>query len=350
MKRAAFLLLLAVALLVPRFTQAWGREGHQVIAAVAQERLTPATKAAVYDLLHTSMISVATWGDDIRNQRPETARWHYVDIPLSAQHYDPTRDCQDVPGQGDCIIAAIDRFVAVLRDPSRPTDERVEALKYVIHFVGDVHCPAHAEDDHDRGGNGVRLTFFGQATNLHSVWDSRLIRQAGFNTTSLTEAVEKLKIDVKPGGTLVEWAEESHDVARDVAYKIPQDHVLDQDYLDAAMPALELQLLRGGVRLAGLLNDIFDPHKAGAAVSQTPSQAPAVAKPAAAKGASQPATPKGASLSGLVASEPFHGNVRSKVYHAPGCANYNCPNCTAIFHTKEEAEKAGYRPDKACVR
>ena len=124
--------------------------------------------------------------------------------------------------------------------------------------MGDLHCPVHAGDNHDRGGNDTPVTFFGRPTNLHSVWDSRLISQAGFTVTSLTEAEEKLGTNVTPGGTLVAWAEEARDVARDVTYPIPADHGLGQAYLDAAMPALQLQLLRGGIRLAALLNAIFD--------------------------------------------------------------------------------------------
>lgn len=193
---------------------------------------------------------MAPSADSTATANPETERWHCVDIPLDAARYDAARDCQNIPGQGDCVIAAIDRFTTVLRDPSRPADERSEALKFLIHFVADVHCLLHAEDDGDRGGTRLQVTFLDQPTNLHSVWHSRLIRQAGFNTTSLTEAVEKLTTQVPPDGTPIEWAKETHDIARDVAYRIPPDHVLGKDYLQRAMAVLERQLLRGGARLA----------------------------------------------------------------------------------------------------
>ncbi len=156
------------------------------------------------------------------------------------------------------MLAEIERLVATLKNRSGPEEERVQALKFLVHFVGDLHCPVHAGDNHDRGGNNTPVTFFGRPTNLHSVWDSRLIAQAGFTVTSLTETVEKSGTRVRPGGTPVTWAEEAHDVARDVAYPIPAGHVLGQAYVNAAMPALRLQLLRGGIRLAALLNAIFD--------------------------------------------------------------------------------------------
>jgi hypothetical protein len=241
-----------------------------------------------------------------------------------------------VSGESDCIIAEIDRLVATLRDRSKPEEERAFALKLLVHFVADLHCPLHASDNADRGGNHVRVEFFGRPTNLHSVWDSRLIQQAGYTVTSLTEELEKSGLSVTAAGTPVAWAEEAHDVARDVAYRIPPDHVLGQAYLDAAMPALKLQLLRGGVRLAGLLNAIVD---GGATIG--PSLA-ASTPPTALSAASARATASGAG--------PYHGNIRSKVYHAPGCPNYDCTNCTAVFATTAEAEKAGYRAHAACVR
>jgi hypothetical protein len=257
LKRAV--LLCAALLIVASSSFAWGRAGHQVVANVAQERLSPAARKAIAALLKgATLASVSTEADDYRNMHPETERWHWVDIPITAGHYDATRDCQNVRGEGDCILAEIDRLVATLKDRSRPEVDRVQALKFLVHFVGDLHCPVHAGDNHDRGGNNTPVTFFGRPTNLHSVWDTRLIAQAGFTVTSLTEAVEKLGTRVKPGGTPVAWAEEAHDAARDVAYPIPADHVLGQAYLDAAMPALQLQLLRGGIRLAALLNAIFD--------------------------------------------------------------------------------------------
>ncbi len=258
MRRLTALVLLAV-LLGPQSLVAWGRVGHQVVAEIAQRRLSPAAQKAVAELLKgATLASISNFGDDYRNNHPETGRWHYVDIPLRAAHYDAARDCQNVPGEGDCIIAEIDRLTVVLRDRSKPEEERAFALKLLVHFVADLHCPLHASDNADRGGNRVGVEFFGRPTNLHAVWDSRLIQQAGYTVTRLTDELETSRLPVTTAGTPVAWAEESHDVARDVAYAIPPDHILGQAYLDAAMPALKLQLLCGGVRLAGLLNAIFD--------------------------------------------------------------------------------------------
>lgn len=252
-------LALVVVLTVPSTSFAWGRVGHQVIANVAQQRLSPAARKGVASLLKgATLASVSNEADDYRNNHPETERWHWVDIPITTIRYDATRDCQNVPGEGDCILAEIDRLVATLKDASRPDEQRVQALKFLVHFVGDLHCPVHAVNNHDRGGNYLRVTLFGRPTNLHSVWDSGLITEGGFNVTSLTKAVEELGASVEPGGTPVDWAEEAHDVARDVAYAIPPNRALSYAYLNAAIPSLKVQLLRGGIRLAALLNEIFE--------------------------------------------------------------------------------------------
>ena len=254
------LLLLVVALpfLLPHPLVAWGRDGGQVVANIAQARLSPAAKKGVYELLHgATLASVSADADNYRNSHRESSRWHYVNIPLDAARYDPARDCREQNGEGDCVVAEIDRLVTVLKDRTQPEEVRAQALAFLVHFVGDLHCPLHASDNNDRGGNRTLVTFFDRPTNLHSVWDAGLIRQAGYTVTSLTEAVERSAATVSAGGTPAAWAEETRDVARDVAYRVPEDRILGQAYLDASLPALRLQLLRGGVRLAKMLNDIY---------------------------------------------------------------------------------------------
>jgi len=149
-------LVVAALALIPSDGLAWGRDGHQVIANLAQSRLSPQARKGVAALLHgATLASVSTYADNYRNNHPETARWHFVNIPLTADHYDPARDCALSP-QGDCIIAAIDRFSAILADASRPDDERAEALKFLVHFVADLHQPLHATTNNDRGGTMPR--------------------------------------------------------------------------------------------------------------------------------------------------------------------------------------------------
>jgi hypothetical protein len=171
MKGISTVLRVLLALTGPAL--AWGSEGHRVVAEIAEQYLEPATARQVRGLLAienaTTLAQVATWADDIRAQRRETARWHFVDIPIhppagTPAAYDAARDCP----RSDCIVAAIERFEGVLRDRSAPPRERLKALKFIVHFVADIDQPLHCADDGDRGGNDIRLIFRGRHTNLHA--------------------------------------------------------------------------------------------------------------------------------------------------------------------------------------
>jgi nuclease S1 len=169
LKRAV---LLSLALLfVPSSSFNWGRTGHQVVANVAQERLSPAARKAVAALLEgATLASVSTEADAYRNTHPETERWHWVDIPITARHYDAARDCRRVRGEGDCILAEIDRLVATLKDRWRPDEERVQALKFVVHFVGDLQlsrsCPRQPRPGWQRHAGYVLRTACESALRL----------------------------------------------------------------------------------------------------------------------------------------------------------------------------------------
>ena len=154
---------------------AWGRDGHAIIAQIAEARLTPQAKAGVEELLgKRTMSSVASWADTIRKDREETSPWHYVNIPYEMRGYDPARDGKN----GENVIDKIVDFANVLNDRKRPEAEREEALKFLIHFVGDLHQPLHcSERNEDRGGN-FRLVFFlekPEAISLHRAWDSEIL-------------------------------------------------------------------------------------------------------------------------------------------------------------------------------
>jgi hypothetical protein len=154
--RALHLIAAAVlAYAAPTGAFAWGVEGHAIVADIAEARLTPAAKAQVVSMLsgenHTRLDEISSWADEVRNQKPKTASWHFVDVPFDAPGYDPSRDCAD----GNCVVRQIIDFTAVLGNNSATPTDRFEALKWVVHFVGDIHQPLHAEDDKDRGGNDV---------------------------------------------------------------------------------------------------------------------------------------------------------------------------------------------------
>src|SRR5579884_1630213 len=212
------LLLTAVLLsTLPGPVYGWGTEGHVVVAELAERRLTEPARAEVHRLLgDASLASVATWADEIRTAEPETAHWHFVDMELADGRYRPDRDCRPTP-TGDCLIAALDRFIATLRDRHSPAEARATALKFVVHLIADLHQPLHCADNHDHGGNDVAVQFFMEPTNLHRVWDSGLLQKTGLRehdyAKHLDEWLTHHDSHALTKGTVVDWALESHAVA-----------------------------------------------------------------------------------------------------------------------------------------
>ena len=181
--------------LAPSSALAWGYEGHEVIAAIARAYMTPAVRAKVDAMLAADdtrlnphdMVNEATWADSYRRDHRETASWHFVDLEIDRP--DMKVACFGYPSPGplasrgpaqDCLVNKIEEFTKELADPVTEATERLFALKYVLHLVGDLHQPLHASDNHDHGGNCVLLALGGpQTQNLHSYWDTGLIREDG---------------------------------------------------------------------------------------------------------------------------------------------------------------------------
>jgi hypothetical protein len=267
--RTLLAVVLFLSLAVDR-AGAWGWEGHIIVGRIAEQHLTDKAKAGIIQLLGPDRkiedTSVATWPDNIRRDRPETGPWHYVDIPFEASSYDASRDCQT----GQCVVAQLEHFAAVLADTNATTVSRAEALRFVVHFVGDMHQPLHCtERNHDKGGNLVKITFLSenQPGNLHSTWDSLLIREylAGGD---VLQYADQLNSRITPqqakdwaGGSVADWAWESHQqaVARTYAGVPIQDTPvnLDAKYVSANREVVETQLMRAGIRLSVLLNKAF---------------------------------------------------------------------------------------------
>jgi hypothetical protein len=279
--------LLAVLLLAaPAPALAWGYEGHKVIAAIARGYLTPAVRVRLDALLASDadplephdMLSAATWADTYRTAHRETSQWHFVDVELDKPDLAaacfgfpaPAKPASRGPAE-DCVVGRINAFAAELADPTTPQAEKIMALKFVLHFVGDLHQPLHAADNHDRGGNCVRLALGGpRTTNLHSYWDTAVVEAMG---TDPATVADQLRGQITPAdkatweqGDPKVWALESFDVARKTAYAINSPPGCAADaapiplpagYDAAAQRAAALQLQRAGVRLALILNSAF---------------------------------------------------------------------------------------------
>lgn len=241
---------------------AWGPEGHDLIARIAEAQLTPEVHAKVEAILGSgaTMASISSWPDSIRRQRPETGAWHYIDIPIDKRHGDMARDCP----KGDCVIQKIGDFEAVLRDPNAPPVQRREALMFVIHFIGDMHQPLHSSNDNDQGGNAKRVVFDGRNMNLHSLWDSGLLGKIGAEDALFpawsADSARHAKKWAK--GSVADWVEQCHKVSVKIVYgKLPKiddkskPYLIDADYVKQADVVIQRQVEEAGARLARALNE-----------------------------------------------------------------------------------------------
>lgn len=259
MKRrgCAALVAFAAMLACARPACAWGPLGHRIVARLAAAQLSPDAAAEVNVLLAVRgkryLDQVANWADDLRDTDPDlyrrTARLHYVNFHSSDCIYDPPRDCHE----GECVVAGIDRYSAILADGSNSPAERAQALAFVVHLVADVHQPLHADYRHDAGGNDFQVRWHGQGTSLHRIWDSAMLDEAHLSTAQYTRRLRAEHTPVASGGTPAEWAEESCRIDRDDGV-YPPSHVIGDAYVERELPIAERRLREAGARLAALLN------------------------------------------------------------------------------------------------
>lgn len=237
----------------PVFAHAWGADGHRIVAAIAQRHLTAAAQQQISALLavdgSADLPSIATWADEIRGDNRSTAPWHYVQLGPGC-HYDLAQ-CRD----GQCIVAAIQRFTGVLGDHTASDHDRAEALKWVVHLAGDASMPLHASDHTDKGGNQYQVNVDGMGTNLHKVWDSMILATTQRPWTATVSIIDTALGPAAPitSDLASSWVEQACSVI-DTAAIYPSGHVIDYEYETRSVPVVYSQLRLAGLRLAGLLN------------------------------------------------------------------------------------------------
>ena len=257
---------------------AWGNRGHRVIADIAMANVSPRTAAAIARLLRaeqglttpacrvTSLADAAVWPDCLRGD-PErwhyTFAWHYQGGPVCAAAFDPRAHC---PG-GNCITAQIERDRAVLANRALAPAERLAALAFLAHFVGDIHMPLHAADNDDRGGNDVIASWPGHAEgNLHQMWDTTMAEVAIDSAPAMVRVYSPAERARLAGGTVADWASESWAIAKTFIYPqafggaVCKGHhsgpvAISQRQIDAATPIARERLVRAGLRLARVLDE-----------------------------------------------------------------------------------------------
>jgi hypothetical protein len=311
------ILTVAIALVAVPSAWGWGCKGHEIVALIAESHLNPHARAIVLKILADGPISPtlsryckepgldpfvdsSTWADDERTIMPNTGPWHFIDIPRGAPETSINEYCPPATG---CVTSALTEQLAILRDVSAMPQARADALRYIIHFVGDIHQPLHDSTNNDRGGNCVPVAFFDHSPretnttfenynpNLHEVWDVEIIERflnGGFPQQAAQDLDRKFHAresawQSRPAN-FTSWAWESHQLAERTTYgKLPakiaiepprpvescadDDHVstrmlhlnenLMDDYQNAAAPVVQQQLVKAGVRLAALLNSIW---------------------------------------------------------------------------------------------
>jgi hypothetical protein len=262
MRRTAALSGLFILLAIPAL--AWGPVGHRAVGRIAERHLSPETARQVAALLGPDRLAyVGTWADDIRSD-PAWAKaesWHWVTIQLGQTYAESKKN-----PAGD-VLEAIARFERTLADPAAPRLERQQALKWLVHLVGDVHQPLHVGRGDDRGGNEVVVLWFGEPSNLHSVWDSGLIGRSELSSIELAEKADAAtpeEVKAWRASSPLEWAAESSALL-DKVYVLG-DRRLSFRYLYEHWPTVEKRIAQAGVRLAGLLDRVLgaDRGQAGA--------------------------------------------------------------------------------------
>ena len=244
---------LLVSFLTATPAHAWGGDGHRIVAALAYAQLSPSARKEVDRLLALeageTLESISTWADEHRS--PATAPWHYVNFPRTSCSYEPDRDCPD----GHCVVAAIEKQVKVLNNAFSDED-RLKALKYVVHFVADVHQPLHAGYLDDKGGNTYQLQAFMRGSNLHALWDVGLIKNLSDDAGSTVKRLLVLGANQKVSDvTMAKAAEEScRFVSMEGFYP---SRSVGSDYIQKFTPVMEQRLVLAGARLARLLNGLW---------------------------------------------------------------------------------------------
>jgi hypothetical protein len=255
---------------------AWGGQGHRLVGLIAAERLTPVAKQRVTRLLDgQTLAEVANWADSIRSDQQQTYGWHFLNMPPGAAGYDRDRDCPRAAGVEsgsrsdrwrDCAVDRILFWEQRLADVTLDRADRATAIKFLVHFIGDLHQPFHTIGV-GRGGNDVRVRWFGEANcsdpgekpfpcNLHSVWDGRLIARGNLDDRAYLAQLQKLIAEKRwgalPPGTPAQWAEQSFRLAKEALMK--PDSNIDDGYYRRHIGVVDERLALAGVRLAAVLN------------------------------------------------------------------------------------------------
>lgn len=236
----------------------WGQIGHYVTGEIAEYHMTETARERVNEILDNVSIPLATvWMDDIRSDPSYnyTNTWHWTTIPDGMTYEEVVQEAD-----GD-IIWALETLIAELKQGGLGKDEERDKLRMVMHMIGDIHQPLHVGTGEDRGGNDVRLQWMGQNSNLHRVWDTDIIQSLELSYTELSREINRAtpeQIQKWQQASVREWAYESMSY-RERVYDLPDNMRLSYPYRFYNVDIVYQRLLQAGIRMAGILNEIYDP-------------------------------------------------------------------------------------------
>lgn len=252
------LIIISLSVLCSINALSWGQKGHDIVAYIAEQHLSAKAKKEVTKVLDGhSLVYYSNWCDNVKytDEFRYTSTWHYLNIN---EDEDINTFKRNPKGDAESAITSI---VNQLKADTLDAKAEGDAVRMLVHFVGDLHCPMHLGRETDRGGNNVKIKYFGQKTNLHSIWDSKLVESAHkWSYTEWQKQIDlKSKKEIKQiqSSLPIDWAKESHQIAKEVYDFIPEGTNVRYDHISKYAPVIENQLLKGGYRLAALLNEIY---------------------------------------------------------------------------------------------
>ena len=236
----------------------WGKNGHRATGKIAEKHLTRKAKRSIDKILKgQSLAFVSTYADEIKSDKKYNKyySWHYINMDL-----DQTYEQAEKNPKGD-LVTGINTCIKILNDKNSSDDEKNFHLKMLVHFMGDLHQPMHIGRKEDKGGNSIQVEWFGKGSNLHRVWDTNMIDDWEMSYIELADNADdlsKIQIETIEKGTLIDWVNEVHVVTNEVYNSVEKGENLRYKYSYNHFGTVRTQLQKGGIRLAKVLNDIFD--------------------------------------------------------------------------------------------
>ncbi len=235
---------------------AWGQNGHRIIGLIAERHLTKKAQKNISKILGNATIAeVSNFMDQIKSDSryDHMNPWHYCTIPD-----DMTYEEAGTPEEGDAIVT-INRMMDELKSKNFTDEDEEFALKCLIHLIGDIHQPLHVGNGNDRGGNDIKVTYFWENKNLHSVWDTGIIEKQNYSYTEYTNWIDhpsESDIQKWQSSSLMDWIYESKSYRAQI-YDLPEDGKISYEYNYKNLDLVNQRLLQAGIRLAGVLNEIY---------------------------------------------------------------------------------------------